>query len=166
MLSFTRRELEEHTKPLCSPGQCRLKLQNYESIEEPFAARAEHCKGLPVLLHIEPSGNCNLTCPICPRGRGLIERTGLLSLERLNWSPSDCTHPWDSVFLSCTGEVGICSFDPYLSVKGLDHGSDFAALWNGDAMRRVRQWHAGENTKVQAPCSKCNRLPGYLVPGS
>lgn len=344
MLSFSKRELEEHTKPLCSPGQYRQKLQNYERIEESFAARAEHCKGLPVLLHVEPSGNCNLACPICPRGRGLIERTGLLSLgaftrvfdplcetlsniiisgfgepllnpdvarmidlagkhgistimnsngtailervgeildsrltrinisldgavskschryteenpfsrvvrgverlraekekrnyeypgirgqfivtietvdevealrnwalgigveevnfkrqhqimpgeknreeifsetdpmeivntgkvvsaEWLNWSPSDCTHPWDSLFLSCTGELGICSFDPYLSVKGLDHGSDFAALWNDDVMGRVRRWHAGENTKVEEPCSKCNRLPGYLVPG-
>ena len=96
-----------------------------------------------------------------------IVNTGkVISEERLQWAPSDCTHPWDSLFLSCTGEVGICSFDPYLSVRGLDHGSDFAALWNGDAMTRVRQWHAGGNTKVQAPCSKCNRLPGYLVPGS
>jgi len=345
MLSFTRRELEAHTRPLCTPGQYRIKLQNYESIEKSFAERAEHCSGLPVILHVEPSGNCSLVCPICPRGRGLIERTGLLSLdafqrffdplsetlsnmiisgfgepllnrdvtrmigltgklgiatlmntngtallervgeildsrltrinvsmdgavsrschrytvknpfskvvqgverlrtekdkgnytypairgqfivtvetvdeveslrnwgmgigleevnfkrqheimpgererdeifagtdpmeivragkvvseERLHWAPSDCTHPWDSLFLSCTGEVGICSFDPYLSVRGLDHGSDFAALWNGDAMKGVRRWHAGGNTIVQAPCSKCNRLPGYLVPGS
>jgi len=93
-----------------------------------------------------------------------IVSTGkVVSAEKLNWSPVDCSHPWDSIFLSCTGEVGICSFDPYLSVKGLKGGQDLASLWNGDAIKRVRRWHSGADAQIQPPCSKCNRLPGYLA---
>ena len=78
MLSYTRQELEAFTKPLCTPEQYDRKLRNWEAVEQSFMQRELHCQGLPVHLHVEATANCNLGCPICPRGRGLIQREGHL----------------------------------------------------------------------------------------
>jgi wyosine [tRNA(Phe)-imidazoG37] synthetase (radical SAM superfamily) len=341
MLTLSMAEVEEYTKPLCSESLYDIKVENYQKVEASFAARAEHCDGLPIQIHLESSGRCNLLCPICPRGRGLVERNQDLSFEtfervfiplsetlanivisgfgepllnpetskmvelatrhgvstcmnsngtflekraeeildaqltlikvaldgamstschlynaefpfetviaglealhrkkeeggydypiivgqfvvsegtvnemgrleewargigvervsfkrlhhtmpgererqrlfsehdftrilagnnvntseKLTWSQSDCSHPWDSFFLSCTGEIGLCSFDPYLVIK-LDPGeSNFVTMWNCERLARVRRWHSPGRTEIAEPCSKCNRLPGYL----
>ena len=341
MLTLSLAEIERYTKPLCSESLYETKLKNYQKVKVSFAGRAEHCDGLPIQIHLEPSGRCNLLCPICPRGRGLIKRnqdlrletfervftplsetlvnimisgfgepllnpdclkmvqfatrngvstsmnsngtvlenrveeildaqlglikvsldgamskschlyntdfpfktvvagvealrrkkeqgsykyplivgqfvvsegtvnemnrledwargigvervkfkrlhhtmpgerererlfsehdfrqilanTNVKTSEKLNWSQSDCSHPWDSFFLSCTGEIGLCSFDPHLVIK-LDPGEyDFVTMWNCERLARIRKWHSPNRTEIAEPCSKCNRLPGYL----
>jgi wyosine [tRNA(Phe)-imidazoG37] synthetase (radical SAM superfamily) len=343
MLTLSMSELEEYTKPLCSASQYGTKVENYRKVEAAFAVRAERCDGLPIQIHLEPTGRCNLLCPICPRGRGLVPRNhdlgyetferiftplsetlanimisgfgepllnpetssmvalatrhgvpvsmntngtfleeradeildaqltlikvsldgavseschqysaehpfekvvaGVEALrrkketggydypiivgqfvvsegtvhemgrleewargigvervkfkrlhhtmpgeqerqalfeehdfarilasnrvdtsEKLTWSQSDCSHPWDSFFLSCTGEIGLCSFDPYLVIK-LDPGEgDFVTMWNCERLARVRKWHSPGRIEIGEPCSKCNRMPGYLRP--
>ena len=342
MLSFSRDELEQWTKPLCSESQYKRKLENYKAVEDNFTARGETCTGLPIQIHVEPSGACNLVCPICPRGRGKIARSGNLSLEsfedaleplwdglsnlilsgfgepllnqqtpsmialttrmgvstvmnsngtlltgqelsllesgltvinlsmdgavsksahkytlgypfkavvqgvrslrnakdrggyrspiilgqfivteetidemdelkkwaldigieqvrfkrmhhsmpgekereaifaghdlaqmtrgrqvrsseRMQWSQFDCSHPWDSFFLSCTGESGLCSFDPHQKANlGFPNGN-FNRLWNGESLKRIRRWHTGRERGYLEPCSRCNRLPGYFM---
>jgi len=341
MLTLSMAEVEKYTKPLCSKSLYDIRIENYQKVEVSFAARAEQCDGLPIQIHLEPSGRCNLLCPICPRGRGLVKRSqdlgfgtfkkvfiplsetlanivisgfgepllnpetskmvelatrhgvstcmnsngtvleeraeeileaqltlikvsldGAMSTschlynaeypfekviagvealrgkkerggydypiivgqfvvsegtvsemakleewargigvervifkrlhhtmpgeqdrqrlfsehdfgqilasnkvntsEKLTWSQSDCSHPWDSFFLSCTGEIGLCSFDPYLVLK-LDPGEgDYVTMWNCERLKRVRRWHSPARTEIGEPCSKCNRLPGYL----
>jgi MoaA/NifB/PqqE/SkfB family radical SAM enzyme len=343
MLSVSRDELEGWTKPLCSEAQFKKKLENYSAVETSFSARQETCSGSPIQIHVEPSGVCNLVCPICPRGRGKIARSGDLSLETfehtleplwdglsniilsgfgepllnpetprmiglatrkgvstvmnsngtlltgneqalldsgltlinlsmdgavskschkyteenpfqkvvqgveslrnckdkrdyrspvilgqfivteetidemelleewarrigiervrfkrmhhsmpgekerqaifaghdlermtkdrrvrssemLHWSQSDCSHPWDSFFLSCTGEAGLCSFDPHqVANLGFPNGN-FSRIWNGESLKRIRRWHAGQEQGILEPCSRCNRLPGYFMP--
>jgi radical SAM protein with 4Fe4S-binding SPASM domain len=335
------KEIEQFTKPLCSAHLYEKKIDNFKKIEESFLSRDEYCRGLPFQIHIEPSGYCNLLCPICPKGRGIIKRKGFLvfdsfekilktlsktltsivisgfgepllnkdttrmvalaskhsiatfmntngtvlldhiekildarltkinisldgaitkrihkynekspfsnvvqavkflrekkdkgnyqspiiqgqfiisdetvdemenlkkwalelgvekvnfkrkhptmpdELERkkiltqynimkiieqekvdteenLNWSQKDCTHPWDSFFLSCNGEISVCSFDPYLSNKFGNVNDDFNSIWNNEKIRMIRKWHSGKDAIMHKPCSKCNRLPGYL----
>jgi MoaA/NifB/PqqE/SkfB family radical SAM enzyme len=343
MLSFSEDEIERYTRPLCSETQLQRKLENFRAVEASFAARQETCSGLPFQIHLEPSGECNLHCPICPRGSGKIARRGLLSLqafldalqplqetlcniiisgfgepllnpltpqmishasqngistfmntngtvlaqhaaalldarlslinisldgavsrsvhaystehafddvvtgvqtlrqkkekgryaqpiiwgqfivseetidetkrleewaldigiervkfkrmhhtmpgavrreelfagkdltrisrgtnlrstEKLGWSATDCSHPWDSLFISCLGEFGLCSFDPH-QVMTLGRPQDgFTALWNSEKLRQVRRWHAGKTAEIGEPCSRCNRLPGYFMP--
>jgi hypothetical protein len=338
--SETIDRIEKYTRPLCSNGQYESKLANFRRFEASFRSKAEHCQGLPIQLHLEPSGDCNLLCPICPRGRGKIPRTGLLSFdtfrdifdpfsaglcsmvisgfgepllnpattaiiryaaskavpaflntngtrlfeqaekildsclasinisldgavskschrynpqnpfakvvqgvqhlsalkarghyrstdivgqfiipgeegvgqveqltawalsigieqvkfkrmhktmpseversridfpsgfaekmkgvgttptEDLAWSQYDCSHPWDSFFLGCNGEIGLCSFDPRMVIK-IDHPpSDPTGIWNSEGIKQVRRWHSGKEKGIQEPCLKCNRLPG------
>ncbi len=54
---------------------------NDDRVLRAFAARAEYNDGLPILLHVEPSGICNLPCPGCPQGTGRIGRSGYLDRE-------------------------------------------------------------------------------------
>jgi MoaA/NifB/PqqE/SkfB family radical SAM enzyme len=342
MLSHSREEIDACLRPLCTLAQYEAKLRNFDQAVKSFAARAECCEGLPIHLHLEPTGDCNLTCPLCPKGRGLISRTGHLDLEtfervfiplsetlslmivsgfgepllnpatpamirvatrngvgtflnsngtvladkadelldarltvlnisldgavsqsthqypeqhqfenavkgvetlrnkkdrghydfpaihgqfilteetvgevgrlkewacqlgieqvkfkrkhqtmpgeverekvysedwlsrivrggavrsaeQLDFAPTECSHPWDSVFLSCTGGIGICSFDPHQLLAFADAGEDVLKAWNGGRMREVRRWHAGRTQTMGEPCSRCNRLPGYLL---
>jgi pyruvate-formate lyase-activating enzyme len=338
-------EIDRWTRPLCSRSSYERKLLNYGALEASFDVRDEHSHGLPMQIHVEPTGECQLDCPICPRGRQLIRRTGHLSLEsfrraieptwdglcnlvlsgfgepllnpatpamialatkhgvstvmnsnglslaehatalldsgltvinlsldgavsrschrystahpfsrvikgvevlrkakdrgecrypiilgqfvvteetieemptlqdwahclgveqvrfkrmhhtmpgerrrgllfsecdlerlgrrpgvdsseKLGWSPVACSHPWDSLFLSCTGELGLCSFDAHQSLR-LDHSAgDIEATWNGDALRRVRRAHRGRTEDMGEPCARCNRLPGYFTTGA
>jgi len=340
MLSFSLEELERYTTPLRSTTQYETKLANYRRVETSFVERRELCSGLPVQIHLESSADCNLHCPICPQGRGLIERKGYLayetfrqlflpqaetlanvvisgfgepllnpataqmidlasqhavstcmntngtlletraqalldaqltvinvsldgattssahrysdkypfesvvrgverlrtakdkgnyrypilygqfivtqetldeiealkewalgmgieqtkfkrkhhtmpgemrrdeafaghelkiaeqdqvsSTEKRNWSPLDCSHPWDSFFLSASGEIGLCSFDPHMLAKSEPLADDWADLWNGEMRVEVRRWHAGKPANVRLPCPNCNRLPGYF----
>lgn len=340
MLSFTRSELESLTRAFSSAAQYRARLDNYLRAEVSFRARSPVCSGLPIQLHVEPTGQCNLPCPMCPRGRGFIGRTGHLDLasfervlrplgntlasvifsgfgepllnpmtcemvamaaalglptymntngtvlagqveaildarlsiinisldgvldqsthqytgssgfagvvrgvrslraareqrsvpypvihgqfilegepsagmgslmawaaeigvdhvkfkrqhrtmpgeveratqfpatdahrmarsrrqestERPDFMPSACSRPWDSLFLGCTAELGVCSFDPHQLLK-LSRGKDVLRAWNCPEIRTVRSWHSCRQPHVGEPCSKCNRLPGYL----
>jgi sulfatase maturation enzyme AslB (radical SAM superfamily) len=79
--SFTHDDLRTFTQPLCSAAQYDAKLRNLEVIEQSFNKRDESCPGLPTHLHVEASANCNLHCSICPCGRGLIQRNGLLPFD-------------------------------------------------------------------------------------
>jgi len=345
MLSFTREDVEGFTRPLCSKEMLEKKLGNLEQVERSFEERSEVCAGMPIELNLEPSGNCNLRCRGCPRGRGSIKRSGNLpyevferiisqigetlcnvfisgfgeplsnddtprmvasasrcgastvmntngtllskhvealleaqltlinvaldgattdsyhqyhseaqfesvvrgverlrqrkdqrglrypiiegqfliredslseidrlktwaegigiervkfkrpylsipgeeerlavesvseylrllgldnvrSTEKLQWTPADCALPWDNVLLSCTGQIGICCYDPHLRLQLNEPGEplDIVGLWNGDKIRKVRRWLSGQETRAVNPCSRCNRLPGYLVP--
>jgi sulfatase maturation enzyme AslB (radical SAM superfamily) len=93
----------------------------------------------------------------------VINNKKVNSSEKLNWSQKDCSHPWDAIYLSCTGEMGICSWDPDLLLN-LNHKDDFMATWNGNFIKKVRRWHSGKEADIGQPCSQCNRLPGYLRP--
>ncbi len=331
MLSYSLEELEPLVRPFCTAAQMEAKASNYRRVARSFDERAETCEGLPIHLHLEPTGDCNLQCPLCPRGRGLIRRHGPLpfaafdrvfepladavalmivsgfgepllnpgtprmighaarrgvpshlntngtvlrervdelldagpavinvsmdgavsqsthryskwhpfpavaegverlrkrkdqrgcelpvisgqfivteetvaeiaaleswarsigvervkfkrkhqtmpgatdrerlriaplpvaTTERLDFSPTECSHPWDTVFLSCEGRLGVCSFDPH-QLLALP-GEDLPAVWNGAGMRALRRAHAGDGAALIEPCSRCNRLPGYL----
>jgi MoaA/NifB/PqqE/SkfB family radical SAM enzyme len=78
VLSVSREELEVFTRPLCSPAQWERKRANYDAVESSYARREERCGATPVHLHVEATADCNLTCPICPTGRGLVRRAGHL----------------------------------------------------------------------------------------
>lgn len=86
---------------------------------------------------------------------------GVRSTEDLDFTPSGCSHPWDSLFLGADGRFGRCSWDPHQTVKLTAAAAGFDALWNGPHMCHMRRSHAGR-APVGEPCSKCNRLPGYL----
>ena len=55
--------------------------ENLHKVKQSFQLRTLHNKGMPFLLHVEPAAECNLPCPLCPRGAGLIKRKGLLKLK-------------------------------------------------------------------------------------
>jgi MoaA/NifB/PqqE/SkfB family radical SAM enzyme len=93
----------------------------------------------------------------------MMQNRELNPTEKLNWSQNDCSHPWGSIFLSCTREIGICSWDPYLLLN-LSYEGDFATVWKNDLIKKVRRWHSGREANIGEPCSKCNRLPGYIMP--
>ena len=82
--------------------------------------------------------------------------------EQLNFSARVCAHPWESVFLACTGELGICSWDPELHMNLGRMPENFDTVWNGSAVRMLRQWHSDRTDAIGEPCRRCNRLPGYL----
>jgi radical SAM protein with 4Fe4S-binding SPASM domain len=84
------------------------------------------------------------------------------SNEDLNFSAITCAHPWESIFLACTGELSVCSWDPYQKINLGKLPENFEDIWNGKIMRTLRKWHSGNITSLGEPCSKCNRLPGYL----
>jgi sulfatase maturation enzyme AslB (radical SAM superfamily) len=88
------------------------------------------------------------------------------STEKIEWSPADCTKPWDNLLLSCTGQIGICCYDPHLRLKlNKPNGPvNIAKLWNGDLIQNVRNWLSGDGLEAVNPCSRCNRMPGYLIP--
>ena len=45
-------------------------------------AKAEKCLGLPVHLTVEPTNICNLQCPVCETGAGVLGRPkGYMSLD-------------------------------------------------------------------------------------
>ncbi len=345
MLSFTLKDIESLTQPLCTKEQFERKLRNYNAVELSFKKRDETCAGLPIELNLEPSGDCNLHCPGCPRGRGRIKRSGNLfypeyekvlaqlgetlcnvfisgfgeplcnpethrmialatkygastvmntngtmlvkyvdalldsqltlinvaldgatansyhryasqeqfetavhgvehlrqrkehlglrypviegqflireeslgeiphleqwakdigvervkfkrpylsmpgdeerpavesvtgylrllgldnvqSTEKNQWTPADCTLPWENVLLSCTGQIGICCYDPHLRLELNEPGQplNVLELWNGDKIKQVRRWLSERETRAIHPCSRCNRMPGYLLP--
>jgi radical SAM protein with 4Fe4S-binding SPASM domain len=87
---------------------------------------------------------------------------GLTSREQLAWCQGDCSHPWSSLFIGCTGEISTCSFDPYLSNAYGSAADAFPTIWNGKRISQIRQSHGGRNLRLPAACLRCNRLPGYL----
>jgi MoaA/NifB/PqqE/SkfB family radical SAM enzyme len=341
MFSFSLDDLYHHTAPLCRPVDLERKVDNYRKAQHSFDTRDEVCAGLPVQMHLEPSGDCTAACACCPRGAGRIARGGMLTLqhfhsafdqlkeclanvvvsgwgeplsnpetpamiaeatgagvstflntngtlleeridallesgvaqvnvaldgatstgchtysaaypfdcvvrgvhelrrrkerrgsshpaivglfviterdsgntehlrdwalsigadevrfkrmhtvmpgmrlrrptptgnplsvaleklgadssEALDWSPKGCQHPWESIFVACTGEIAVCSFDPFLESLLGRCGDRLASLWNGERIREIRRWHCLEEPTALAPCSGCNRLPGYF----
>lgn len=84
------------------------------------------------------------------------------STEELEFSPGRCAHPWESVFLACTGELSVCSWDPYQKINLGPIPNRFEDVWNGETLRTLRKWHSGEISAIGEPCRTCNRLPGYL----
>jgi pyruvate-formate lyase-activating enzyme len=90
----------------------------------------------------------------------------VISTEITTWTPADCALPWDNLLLACTGQVGICCYDPHLHLALADSVElcDTAQLWNGERIREVRRWLAGIENQPVNPCAHCNRMPGYLVP--
>ena len=46
------------------------------------AVKTEKCLGLPVHLTVEPTNICNLKCPVCETGAGILNRPkGYMSLD-------------------------------------------------------------------------------------
>jgi pyruvate-formate lyase-activating enzyme len=98
----------------------------------------------------------------------LMGLDNVTSTEKIDWTPADCTKPWDNLLLSCTGQIGICCYDPHMRLSLNDPGEsiDIARLWNGDLIRNVRRWLSGADQRAVNPCARCNRMPGYLIPES
>jgi radical SAM protein with 4Fe4S-binding SPASM domain len=84
------------------------------------------------------------------------------STEDLEFSAKTCAHPWESIFLACTGDLSICSWDPHQKINLGRVPKRFEDIWNGETVRTIRKWHSGETSAIGEPCRKCNRLPGYL----
>ena len=55
--------------------------ENIRKVKRAFETRSLSNQGMPLLLHVEPAAECNLHCPLCPRGIGLIKRQGLLAWD-------------------------------------------------------------------------------------
>ena len=81
MLSSSANEIDKSMKRLCSNELYKKKLSNLRKYESDFDDKVEICHGLPIQVHLEPAGVCNLTCSTCPRGQGIIRRSGFLSYE-------------------------------------------------------------------------------------
>lgn len=96
----------------------------------------------------------------------LLGLDNVTSTEQIGWTPADCVLPWDNILLSCTGQIGICCYDPHLRLRlnEPEESVDIIKLWNGDTTRKVRRWLSGRETKPVNPCARCNRMPGYLIP--
>jgi MoaA/NifB/PqqE/SkfB family radical SAM enzyme len=93
----------------------------------------------------------------------ILQNSDVTTSEDLSWTHVDCSNPWDSFFLSSTGKIGLCSFDPYLQGElscAKEH--NIATIWNTDYLQVVRRWHSPEGAFVGNPCKMCNRLPGQL----
>lgn len=90
------------------------------------------------------------------------------STEKIEWIPADCTKPWDNLLLSCTGQIGICCYDPHLqlSLNEPEDPVDIAQMWNGNPIQNVRRWLSGDGPKAVDACARCNRMPGHLIPES
>lgn len=73
-----------------------------------------------------------------------------------------CAHPWESIFLASTGDLGICSWDSHHKINLGAMTDDFNDIWNGKIVKMLRYWHSQKSTVVGEPCRTCNRLPGYL----
>lgn len=68
----------------------------------------------------------------------------------------DCTHPWDALLISSDGAVRACCYSKQL---GNINGSDFDAIWNGDAMQALRRDLANNvvsDVCREAPCKYVN----------
>ena len=88
------------------------------------------------------------------------------SEEHLCFAASDCSHPWESLFLDCRGRLGICSWDPHRLIDMGEVTGELNSIWNGEQIRTLRRWHSGQDVSVGEPCLTCNRIPGYLVHGA
>jgi pyruvate-formate lyase-activating enzyme len=88
------------------------------------------------------------------------------STEKIQWTPSDCALPWENILLSCTGQIGICCYDPHLRLQLNEPHERFNIidLWNGEKIRQVRRWLSNKEENIVHPCARCNRMPGYLIP--
>lgn len=84
------------------------------------------------------------------------------STEDVTFSAKTCAHPWESIFLACTGDLSICSWDPHQKINLGPMPDRFEELWNGKTVRTLRRWHSGRTQAIGDPCRTCNRLPGYL----
>lgn len=99
---------------------------------------------------------------------GLAVRLGeLSSTEASCWTPAQCSSPWDTLLLTCDGELGICTYDPQLRLALTDGASagapvDVLSVWSGARARQIRRWLVGRGEDGHSPCSLCNRMPGYL----
>ena len=93
----------------------------------------------------------------------ILKNENMITSENLSWTHVDCSNPWDSFFLSSSGKIGLCSFDPYLQGQ-LSHAGEQAIseIWNADYLQTVRMWHSAAGNFVGNPCKTCNRLPGQL----
>lgn len=59
-------------------------LDNLRKVRRAFETRSQNNDGMPILLHVEASAECNLPCPLCPRGSGQIKRQGLLEWKNFH----------------------------------------------------------------------------------
>ena len=58
------------------------KLVNFLLIKLQKWLRFDHVRGLPYRYHIDPTNICNLRCPVCPTGLGILGRDrGKMSME-------------------------------------------------------------------------------------
>jgi radical SAM protein with 4Fe4S-binding SPASM domain len=58
------------------------RIGNYLKVKDSLRNKAEKVSGKPLSLFIEPTNICNLKCPLCPTGNGLLKKNkGYMSLE-------------------------------------------------------------------------------------
>ena len=60
----------------------RKRVYNYLKVRYSLRNKFEEVSGMPLSLFIEPTNICNLKCPLCPTGNGLLKKKkGYMSLE-------------------------------------------------------------------------------------
>lgn len=58
------------------------RISNYLKIKYSLRKKSKKVSGRPLSLFIEPTNICNLKCPLCPTGNGLLKKNkGYMSLE-------------------------------------------------------------------------------------
>ena len=58
------------------------------------AFRRSRPLALPPTIQVEPTNRCNLRCPLCPTGSGLVERPqGLMTMETFDRVLADLSTP-------------------------------------------------------------------------
>jgi MoaA/NifB/PqqE/SkfB family radical SAM enzyme len=71
---YSPNDKELHLIEFLKQKQAHRKLENFLTVLEEFHHKSTYCSGYPAWLTIDPTNICNLHCPFCPTGYGLMKR--------------------------------------------------------------------------------------------
>jgi len=98
-------------------------------------AKAEKCLGLPVHLTVEPTNICNLQCPVCETGAGVLGRPkGYMSLDSFKKILDSVGEQIIALMLYHMGEPFL-NKDTYAMIRyAVDKGIYVSACTNGEIL--------------------------------
>lgn len=99
-------------------------LLNYASVRLCYFARTERVIGYPSKILFEPTSSCNLKCPLCPTGRGTLNRSdGVMSFDRFKQIVDEIKPYTTQLELAGYGEPflneNICKMAKYAADAGI-----------------------------------------------
>jgi radical SAM protein with 4Fe4S-binding SPASM domain len=106
---------------------------NYLKIKYSAVRGLKRSLGSPILLTIEPTNICNLKCPICETGAGILNRGKKnMTVEEFRYVLDQFDHNLEKMFLYFMGEPFL-NRDAYAMIKyASDRGIYVTSCTNGD----------------------------------